>query len=127
MFGSRETSGRWQSPVGDPDKIDIIVKRKDGTVDLLLVVAAPLDLSERTVDVFCRKLRGYCQYVTTDEFIEEFGEPTPETVCIGVRSDYELPDEYFGWIGQIRDEERPPAEVAVFYEYPPDPSPAQPL
>ncbi len=116
MAGWFKRKPAWESPVGDPDKLDIVAKRLDGGVDLFIVVGRPLDLSKETREVFAQKFRGYCQYVASDDFAEEFGEPTEQAVCIAVSSDWEVPQEFMELMLQIGAEESIPAELAVKYE-----------
>ncbi len=121
----------WQSPVGDPEKIDVITNRlyKSGVrgVDLFLVVAGPLDLDDRTVEVVAQKFRGYCQYVKSPAFAGEFGPPVEARVRIAIRSDWEIPEEIIEMIGGIADEEQVPAELGIFYEDPPEATDEEPV
>jgi hypothetical protein len=116
MAGRSRRKRDWESPVGDPDQLDIIAKRRDGGVDLFIVVARPLDLSKETRDVFAQKFRGYCQYVASQDFEDEFGAPSEDRVCIVVRSDWEVPEELMQLMLQIGGEEDVQAELAVKYE-----------
>jgi len=118
MFDWLKRGGGWESPVGDPDQIDIIGARRDGGVDLFLVFARELELSDRTMDVVASKFRNYCQYVKSDDFREEFGQPTEERVRIALRSDWEFPQAIIDLVCKISEEEQPPAEIAIFYEDP---------
>jgi hypothetical protein len=116
MAGKPKRKPDKESPVGDPDQIDIIGKRRDGGVDLFLVVGRALDLSKATRAVFARKFRGYCQYVMSREFEDEFSPPSEDRVCIAVSSDWEVPEEFMHLIGEIAEEEGVEAELAVKYE-----------
>ncbi|MBI2805405.1 MAG: hypothetical protein HYX68_10550 [Planctomycetes bacterium] len=108
----------WESPVGAWDNLDIITKRKNGGVDLLIVTARQLDSSPQTIDVLERKFRNYCQYVKSSDFANEFGPPSVERVRIGISSDWEVPDEVMQHLVAINEEEQTPAELALFYQYP---------
>jgi hypothetical protein len=118
MLGWAKGAGKWESPVGEWHNLDIIAKRPDRRVDLLIVVARPLDLSDKVVDVLARKFRNYCQYVKSADFAQEFGPPSRDRVGIGLRSDWEVPNELIDLIAEIGQEEETPAEIAVFYEDP---------
>lgn len=118
MFSWFKKKDDWQSPVGDPDKLDIISKRANGRVDLLLVMAGALDGSPRTLDVIARKFRNYCDFVRSADFRSEFGEPTKNRVTIGLNPTHEVPDDIMERLEQIFADEDPPAQLAVFYEYP---------
>jgi hypothetical protein len=119
-LGMSEAVGpkKWYSPVGDPERLDLIGKRNDGGVDLLLVVARPLDLSPADVGAVSKKFRNYCRYVKSREFAAEFGAPSRESVRIGLRSDWEVPRPLIELISQIAAEEQTPARPAIFYETP---------
>jgi hypothetical protein len=118
--GLRPISDEWTSPVGDAFNLDIVTKRQDREgVDLLIVVARPLDASPRVADAVSRKFRNYCQFVSSQDFAQEFGRPTPERVRIGLHSPWTIPDDLMEQIVQIAAEEQPPAEICVFHQYPP--------
>jgi hypothetical protein len=106
----------WESPIGDPERVDIIGARRDGGVDLCLVVSRPLDLSPETVEVFCCKLRNYCRYVRSPHFAEEFGPPSEERVRLIVSSKWEVPRELIDLMAHIRAEEEAPVDLVVEYE-----------
>jgi hypothetical protein len=110
---------KWESPVGDPENLDILTKRPDGFLDLLIVVARPLDLSARSVQAVSQKFRNYCLYVKSPAFSQEFGPPDKLPIRLGLVSDWDIPPDVVGLIEQIAEEERVPAELAIFYEYPP--------
>lgn len=116
MAGKSKRKPDRESPVGDPDQLDIVAKRKDGGVDLFLVLGGPLDSSKGTRVLFARKFRGYCQFVMSAEFEEEFGPPSEDRVCIAVSSDWEVPDEFMQLMLKIAGEEDVQAEIAVKYE-----------
>lgn len=110
---------KWESPVGDPENLDILSKRPEGFLDLLIVVARPLDLSARTREAVAQKFRNYCLYLKSPAFSQEFGPPENLPVRLGLVSDWDIPPEFMALIEQIAAEERVPAELAIFYEYPP--------
>lgn len=116
MAGRSKRKPERESPVGDPDQLDIIGKRLDGGVDLFLVVGHPLDLSKATRDLFARKFREYCQYVASEEFEEEFGPPSEERVRIVLSSEWEVPEEYLNLMAEIGAEEDVQADLGVEYQ-----------
>src|SRR3954470_5912854 len=93
MAGTPKRKADRESPVGDPDQLDIVAKREDGGVELVLVVGRPLDSSKATRDAFARKFRGYCRFVGSPEFEDEFGPPSEDRDTHAVRSDWKVPDE----------------------------------
>lgn len=115
-----EVSGggaKWTSPVGDPNRVDIIVGRKDDTVRLYLVLARPLK-TEADVRVLLEKFTNYCRYVESTAFAEEFGKPSRQRVMIPVRTDWELDPGLIESLERIAAENQTPAQIAVFYEDP---------
>lgn len=116
MFGWFKKPSVWESPIGEPDKIDLIANRRDGGVELYVVVSSRMDGSEATRDVFERKIRNYCQYVSSADFAEEFGVPSPKRVCICVHSKWEVPESLILLLSRIGAEENVPAELAVRYQ-----------
>ncbi len=114
---TKRSTTEWESPVGDPDRIDMIATRHDGGVEVILVVARKLDFKDtRDRDVFAAKVRGYCQYIGHPVFAEEFGDPDPEKVKLAIRSDFEIPEEYIKLFVQIANEEDVPAGLEIRYE-----------
>lgn len=118
MFSWFKKTPTFESPVGDPDKLDIISKLANGRVDLLLVIVGPIQPTAQVLDVIGRKFRNYCQYVNSPDFQAEFGAPTIDRVTIGLKPQFEVPDEVLDLCDRIHREERTPATLAVFYQYP---------
>src|ERR1041384_3118602 len=110
---------KWESPIGDPENLDIMSKRPDGFLDLLIVTARPLDLDPRTVDVLSQKFRNYCLYIKSPAFAQEFGPPEDLQLRLGIFSRWEVHPDLIQLIEQIADEEMISAELAIFHEYPP--------
>jgi hypothetical protein len=60
----RPPSKEWESPVGQPDRLDLIATKNDGRVDVVVVAVRPLDVADRrTAAVLEAKLRNYCRYI----------------------------------------------------------------
>jgi hypothetical protein len=78
-------------PENDPDHpvpylrvIDVAGYRSNGA-NLSIVVASPLDGSERSQSRLLDKIQGYLGHISSDEFIADAGaEPTPENTIIEV-------------------------------------------
>jgi hypothetical protein len=62
--------------------IDMIVTKKDGHVELSIIVAGYLDESNFTEERILQKLNYYLTYINSPEFYEEFGEPSAEKIGI---------------------------------------------
>jgi hypothetical protein len=71
---------------GIPDiyALDIVGKRRDGGVELAIVVSQHLDASENSQHVLLAKMENYLGFRNSDEFREEFGELEADQVCIVV-------------------------------------------
>jgi hypothetical protein len=106
------------SPVGDPENIDVLNKRPDGIVDLLILVTRPLEAARQTIATVSEKFRNYCLYVKCPAFAAEFGPPESIHVRVGLLSDWDVPELVIQALEEIADDEQLPAEFAIFYEYP---------
>jgi hypothetical protein len=110
-------SKEWESPVGQPDRLDLIATKDDGRVDVVVVAARPLDVADRrTAAALEAKLRNYCRYIRHPAFAAEFGPPTPERVKLVIRSDWEVPEQYIQLLARVGEEEDVPAGLEVRYE-----------
>jgi hypothetical protein len=105
----------WESPVGDPEKIDVIMARKSGGADVILVASRPLDDSGATRRVFTQKLKNYCDYIRSREFAEEFGPPSENRVTLILHSPHEIPQDYINLFGDFCHEQGLPAKLAIKY------------
>ena len=54
------------------NEVDIIGKRKDGGVDLLIISSGPLDFSAETQTLLLDKIQNHLGYLQSDEFKSEF-------------------------------------------------------
>jgi hypothetical protein len=110
-------AAEWESPVGDPERLDIIATKKDGSVCVMVVAARKLDPDDpRTARVLEAKLRNYCHYIKHQAFADEFGEPTPDRVKLAIRCDWEVPEAYIELLVRVAKEERVPAGLEIRYE-----------
>jgi hypothetical protein len=62
-------------PIQDVESVDITGKRKDGGVDLLIVVSQPLDGSPETLATIRQKVAYYLDVIDLPEFQAEMGHP----------------------------------------------------
>lgn len=114
---TQRSKTEWESPIGDPNRIDMVATRRDGGVEVILVAARKLDFDDtRDRDVFEAKVRGYCTYINHPVFAEEFGEPNPEKVKLAIRSDWEVSEEFIKLFVQIANEEDVQAGLEIRYE-----------
>jgi uncharacterized protein DUF6572 len=72
------------SPVGDVDTIDVVGVRKDGGLDLVISVAAPLDASPSTLSLLEAKIRNYIKAAQSEAFLARYGRSLGVPVTIYV-------------------------------------------
>ena len=82
MADSSESSP--EPPIQDMGSIDIVGKRKDGGVDLFIVVSSRLGPSAEHQRLLLDKIANYLTELNTPEFQSEFGHPPPEKVKVVV-------------------------------------------
>lgn len=78
-------------PIQNLQSVDILGKRHDGGIDLVIVASSHLDGSASTQKLLLEKLDSYFAYLTSAEFACEFGPPEQKRVTVIVRS-YDQPD-----------------------------------
>jgi hypothetical protein len=71
-------------PIPRLDIVDLSGIRHDGGVDLVIVMASPLDGSARSVFRLFTKIDGYLNHLGSQEFVRECGPPSAETTRIVV-------------------------------------------
>ncbi len=74
-----------EPPIQNPESIDILGKRRDGGVDLVIVSSSHLDGSPETQKLLLDKIESYLEQINGEEFAVEFGRPTAERVRIIVQ------------------------------------------
>jgi hypothetical protein len=82
---------RREDPIQNIDNVDIVGKRNDGGVDLVIVASSKLDGSAEHQKLLLAKIESYLAQLNTPEFQTEFSHPRPEQVNI-VLSCSEPPD-----------------------------------
>ena len=92
-------------PIPNLDLIDIVGVKRDGGVDLVIIVASPLSADTRSVFRLSRKIDGYLHEINSETWRKEHPESTPESTGIKVTlhpdSDpmiAELLDAYTDWV-----------------------------
>jgi hypothetical protein len=72
------------SPVGDVDTVDVVGVRKDGGLDMVISVVAPLDDSPSTLRQLETKVLNYIQGAKSEAFLPYYGcsVGAPVTICI---------------------------------------------
>jgi|SRR5688572_14512035 len=82
---------RRHDPIQNIDNLDIVGKRKDGGVDLVIVASSKLDGSPEHQRLLLAKIESYLAQLNTPGFQAEFNHPRPEQVNI-ILSCNEAPD-----------------------------------
>src|ERR1700757_5248499 len=75
-------------PIQNIDRIDIIGKRNDGALDLVIVVSGPLEDSQLHRDLVESKITSYLQEIASPEFQEQFGAVHSTSPSILVVTDF---------------------------------------
>jgi len=78
-------------PIQNIENVDIVGKRKDGGVDLIIVASSKLHGSPEHQRLLLAKIKSYLAQLNTPEFQTEFNHPRPDQVTI-VLSYSETPD-----------------------------------
>lgn len=74
-----------EHPIPRLDVIDISGVRHDEVVDLVIVIANPLDASPRSVFRLFTKVDGYLNHIASPDFRRDRGPPSAETTRVVVR------------------------------------------
>ena len=82
----------FEPPIQNIDRIDVLAKQQDDSVDLVIVASAPIDGSATTLAFLERKIRNYIAEVGTSQFRSEFGPLTADQIRICVVCEYEVDD-----------------------------------
>ena len=72
-------------PIPNLAVIDIVGKRRDGGVDLVIIIASPLSADARSIFRLSRKLDGYLQEINSDTWRQEYPDATAESTQIIVK------------------------------------------
>ena len=64
-------------PLEAIENIDIIIVKKDGRVNLGIVISGFLNNDLETQKILLKKINNYLEYINSEEFSEEFGKPSP--------------------------------------------------
>lgn len=61
-------------PIQNLEKIDIVGERKDGTVDLCIVVSGFLDATQYNESLLRSKIQTYTDVIFSDTWLKKYGE-----------------------------------------------------
>ena len=63
-----------EDPIKNLNEIDVLGKRKNGGVDLVIIISSELEDTDDHHSLFIQKLQNYVNEMRSIEFISEFGE-----------------------------------------------------
>jgi hypothetical protein len=72
-------------PIPNLDVVDVNTVKKGGGSDLFIVVASPLSGDQRSLERLLRKIERYLEFLQTEDFHSESGDPNPENTNIVVK------------------------------------------
>jgi hypothetical protein len=79
LLGSQD-----EAPIQNLHSVDILARLKDGGVDLGIVASGPLTDRPEIQRLLRDKVEAYLGYINSDEFKDEFDNPSPEKTVIVV-------------------------------------------
>lgn len=74
-----------QDPIPNLEVIDVNKVKRDGGSDLYIIIATPLEGTERALQRLLKKVENYLAFIQSEQFREESGVPTPENTRIVVK------------------------------------------
>src|SRR5262249_47011590 len=77
-------------PIQDLENVDLVGKRRDGGVDLLIVASQPLDDAPDTLNSIRRKVAYYLDVIDLPEFQADMGHPPRERISITLSCDHPI-------------------------------------
>jgi hypothetical protein len=78
----------FEPPIQNSEAIDIVGQRRDGGVDLIIVVSGHLDGSPSTLSLLENKIKRYIAELTSSEFKKKFHRSANRSNSILVVSEY---------------------------------------
>ena len=88
-------------PIQNIELFDIVGKRNDGAIDLIVVVSAPLLDEERHRRLLKAKIESYASAIGAPKFREEFGLDESSLIRILVISDYPVQEPIREYVGSL--------------------------
>jgi hypothetical protein len=83
------------------DRIDVVSVKKNGEIQLSIVSAGYLDESPYTEERIIEKINNYLWYINSNDFKEEFGEPSFDKTSIILRCTQKPHDRVLDLIQEI--------------------------
>jgi hypothetical protein len=91
-----------EPPIQNTDSIDIVGRRNDGGVDLVIVAGGPLAGSSTTLACLERKIRNYVAEIGSEGFRTEFGPAPKAHARICIVCEYEVDRQAMQLIERLR-------------------------
>lgn len=85
----------------DTNSIDIIGKRVDGGIDLVIIVPDGVEKSEVIQTQLLDKIENYLKYVNGEEFKKDFPDVIFEKVVIRLKMKTEPSERLLKWLDEI--------------------------
>ena len=79
-----------ENPIQNLDTIDIVGKRKDGSIDLIIVVSGVLNGTKENCELLEKKVAVYLQEISSLQFREQLRVTDSTLINILVVSDFEV-------------------------------------
>lgn len=89
-------------PIQELDSVDLICKRRDGGVDLIIVASQPIDDSPDTLESIRHKVGTYLTAIGLEEFQAEMGYPARDKTAIIIICDHPIHPRALALIAQCR-------------------------
>ena len=70
------------SPINDVTKLDLLVERHDGGIDMCIVAQGSVDGSQETLKLVETKIRNYVREALDSSFRESYGGIAPQRIQI---------------------------------------------
>jgi hypothetical protein len=77
-------------PINDVTKLDLLVERQDGGIDMCIVAQCMVDGSQKTLKLIETKVRNYVREALDSSFRESYGGIAPERIRILFESRFDV-------------------------------------
>jgi hypothetical protein len=77
-------------PIQELDSVDLVARRRDGGVDLVIVASQPLDDSPDTLKCIRQKVQTYLAVIGLKEFQKEMGRPPRDKTTIIIACEHPI-------------------------------------
>jgi hypothetical protein len=90
------------SPIQNLDSFDVVGRRVDGGIDLVIVASGPIDGSQGTLNLLKIKISNYIDEVSRDDFLAKNGRNPGAQITICVVCPYPVDPQVFELIEAMR-------------------------